>query len=382
MKKVIYFIVLLLFIAPATIQAKSPLTVSITETTPVYKEAQKVAVFNKGTSHTILKESDRYYHTVIGNEEVKFSKKRAKVKKDTPGSLKGAHPVKATTIKRVSILHSPSKQGKEIGQLQPNTTIDLQRAKGDYYPINFGGKTGYIHKNDVHVDAGIPVLMYHDLTKVKTDDNVSVLEISKFEEQMRYLKKNGWTTITTEQLELWLRRQLELPKKSVLITFDDGYESITEFAYPILKQNGFQATSFLITSRIGRPGMVSAESIQATADVFEYQSHTHRFHMFNSLTNLSFLQSESYFAIMMDLKEANDTIEDILGSPYKVTAHAYPYGKYSIDAINALQDVGISIAFTIDEGNVHRGDPIMSLQRQRVHSSMSLTDFANKLNGK
>src|SRR5690606_15026423 len=118
-------------------------------------------------------------------------------------------------------------------------TIKLQRAQGNYYPINFGGKTAYIDKKDIVVDAGIPVLMYHDLTKVKQSDNVSVLEVKNFEEQMAYLKKNNWTAITPRQLELWVQGKLKLPEKSVLITFDDGYESTIELGYPILKRHGF-----------------------------------------------------------------------------------------------------------------------------------------------
>ena len=366
---------------PIMPEAASVQTVNITETTPVFKDSQKVAVFLKGTSTSIAKESDRYYHTVIGGEEVKFSKSRAKVAKDSFGSLKGAYPVRAQTKKHVPILNAPKKNAKSIGQLQPNLTIQLQRARGDYYPINFGGKTAYIDKKDIVVDPGIPVLMYHDLVRVKMSDNVSVLELKNFEEQMNYLKKNNWTTITPRQLELWMKGKIELPKKSVLITFDDGYDSTVELGYPILKRHGFKATSFLITSRIDKPGMVSAESIRLTSDVYSYESHTHAFHIFNSMTGLSYLQSESRYSIGADLNEANESIEEILDNGYRVTAHAYPYGKRSPQAIQALKDAGITIAFTIEEGNVHRGDSIYELNRQRVHSSMSLKDFADKLNG-
>ncbi len=361
-------------------EAGSVPTVNITETTPVYNQSKKVAVFMKGTSTSIVKETDRYYHTVIGGDEVMFSKKRAMAVKDSYGTLKGAYPVRAITKKHVPILNAPNKKAKAIGQLQPNLTIHLQRAQGNYYPVNFGGKTGYIDKKEIVIDSGIPVLMYHDLTRVKLSDNVSVLEVKNFEEQMAYLKKNNWTTITPRQLELWVQGKLNLPAKSVLITFDDGYESTIELGYPILKRYGFKATSFLITSRIGKPGMVSEYDLQSTTDVYSYENHTHSYHMFNSRTGLSYLQSESRNVIRADIREANETIEQILGG-HRVKAHAYPYGKNSLQAIQALKDAGITIAFTIEEGNVHRGDPIYALNRQRVHSHMSLKDFADKLKG-
>lgn len=374
-------LVLLFSPLPMSTEAASLPTVKITQVTPVFFKSDKVAVFSKGTTASITKESGKFYHTVIAGEDVKFSKQRAKTIKNSFGSFKGAYPVKATTKGHVKIYNAPNAKGKEIGHIQPNLTIHLQREQRGFYPINFGGKTAYINKKDIAIDPGIPVLMYHDLVKTKVGDNVSVLEVDKFAEQMAYLKKNGWTTITPRQMELWVNGKIKLPKKTVLITFDDGYDSTIDLAYPILKKHGFQATSFLITSRIDRPGMVSAENIAETADVFSYQNHTHAYHMFNSMTGLSYLQSESRFSIAADLEEANEQIEQIIDGGHKVTALAYPYGKYGPQTLLALQDTNISIAFTINEGNVHQGDNLLDLNRQRVHSDMTLKDFANKLNG-
>lgn len=384
MKRLFICTVLLLLVfspIPTNSEAATVPTVKIIEATPVFFNADKVAVFSKGTTASITKESGKFYHTIIAGEDVKFSKQRAKTVKNSFGTFKGAYPVKAETKKHVKIYNAPNAKGKEIGHIQPNLTINMQREQRGYYPINFGGKTAYIHKNDITVDPGIPVLMYHDLVKKKVGDNVSVLEADKFADQMAYLKKNGWTTITPRQMELWVEGKVKLPKKSVMITFDDGYDSTIDLAYPILKKHGFKATSFLITSRIDRPGMVSADDISDTADVFSYQNHTNAYHMFNSMTGLSYLQSESRFSIASDLEEANDQIEKIIGGSHKVTALAYPYGKYGPQALLALQDTDISIAFTINEGNVHQGDNLLDLNRQRVHSEMTLKDFANKLNG-
>lgn len=374
------FIFVLTF--PTSTEASVVKSVKITETTPVFNDTQKVAIFQKGTSHTVIKESDRFYHTFIGNEEVKFSKQRAIVTKSDPGNWRGAHPVRATTSTQVQILERPSVKAKVVGSIQPKMTIYVQRLKGVYYPILIGGQTGYIHKDHLKIESGIPVLMYHDIVTAKSDQNVSTLEVQKFREQMNYLKKNGWTTITPHQLEAWVTKKKALPKKSVLITFDDGYASTINLAYPILKQHGFQATSFLITSRINRPGTVSDQDIIRTRDVYSYQNHTHVFHMFNTLTNLSLLQYESEYAILEDLQQANEIIEEILGPDHTVTVHAYPYGKRSPQAIRALTSAGITSAYTIDEGNVFQGDSIFELKRQRVHSNLTLKDFANRLEGK
>lgn len=382
MKKrfVLTFLLVVAFALPLITEASTVKSVKITASTPVFDEKQKVAVLQKGTLQTSIKESDRFYHTVIGNEEVKFSKTKAIVVNDDPNNWKGAHPVRVKTAKAVQILERPASKSKAIGQIQPNRAIQVQRLKGNYYPILMGGTTGYIHKNQVKVETGIPVLMYHDIVRTKNDDNLSSLELHKFKEQMDYLKKNNWTTITPQELELWIHKKITLPKKSVLITFDDGYQSTIELAYPILKSHRFKATSFLITSRINRIGMVTESDLAATQDVYSYQNHTHTFHMFNTRSNLSFLQSESETLIYEDIQQANEIIETLLSIP--VTVHAYPYGKRSPQAINALKSAGITSAYTIDEGNVLQGDSLFELNRQRVHSGMTLKDFANRLEGK
>lgn len=382
LKKSILFLLLFIAAFPSLTEATTTKSIKITEAAPVFDQHQKVAVFNKGTSHTVMNESERFYHTVIGNEEVMFSKKKAVIVKDIPANWKGAHPVRATTSKQVQILDHASAKGKSIGQIQPKMTINVQRIKGNYYPILVGGKTGYIHKNQLSIVPGLPVLMYHDIVRSKTDQNASTLEVQKFKEQMDYLKVNGWTTITPQQLELWVAKKTILPKKSVLITFDDGYKSTIELAYPILQQHGFKATSFLITSRINRTGTVSENDIIQTQDVYSYQNHTHLFHMFNSFTNLSLLEYKSELSILEDILEANHSIEQVLGDHYQVTSHAYPYGKRSLAAIRALKSTGITSAFTIDEGNVSQGDSLFELKRQRVHSGMTLKVFGEKLQGR
>ncbi|HJF33861.1 MAG TPA: polysaccharide deacetylase family protein [Sporosarcina psychrophila] len=385
MKKFTLFLLLFIAVFPSFTEAtevSNVKSIKITETTPVFDEYKKVAVFLKGTSHTVINESDRFYYTVIGNDKVKFSKKKAVTVKGIPNNWMGAHPVRATTSKPVQILDRPTVKANSLGQIQPNMTINVQRLKGNYYPILIGGKTGYIQKNQLVIESGIPVLMYHDLVRSKIDQNASILEVQKFKEQMDYLKKNGWTTITPQQLELWVTKKSALPKKSVLITFDDGYKSTIDLAYPILKKHGFKATSFLITSRIDRPNVVTEMDIIQTQDVYSYQNHTHLFHMFNSFTNLSLFQYESELAIYEDIQQANDSIEQILGEDYRVMAHAYPYGKRSLAAIHALKSSGITSAYTIDEGNVFQGDSLYELKRQRVHSNMNIKDFADKLQGR
>ncbi|MEV9640669.1 polysaccharide deacetylase family protein [Mammaliicoccus sciuri] len=383
MKKLLLVAVLLcsLFISTPTTEAATTSVIKIAATTPVFKDTEKIAVFSKGTIHTITKSDQRFHYTKIGDLEVKFSKQKAKMIHQDADQLKSANPVRLLTKKHVKIYSNRNIKSTELGHIQPKQVIYTQRLRGDYYPIVFGGKTGYIYRKDVKVQKGIPVLMYHDLVKKKEGTNVSILEVGKFKSQMAYLKKNNWHTISTDDLTLWLQKKIKLPEKSVLITFDDGYSSTADLAYPILKSHRFKATAFLIASRIERPGYLTEEQIRSTQDMISYQNHTYDLHGFNSMTGLALLEYTPRSAIYTDLTMANQKIGSILPEQPPVSALAYPYGLRNTEAIRASKVAGMKSAYTITEGNVFQGDSPFHLKRQRVHSGMSISDFERRLLG-
>ncbi|MBQ3971791.1 MAG: polysaccharide deacetylase family protein, partial [Selenomonadaceae bacterium] len=94
----------------------------------------------------------------------------------------------------------------------------------------------------------VMVLNYH-----KVDDLDISLSVrpKDFDDQMRYLKENGYHTITPDEFYESLAGNFELPENPVLITFDDGYEDNYRNAYPILRKYDFKATIFVISSFLG-----------------------------------------------------------------------------------------------------------------------------------
>ena len=88
----------------------------------------------------------------------------------------------------------------------------------------------------------IPILLYHSIN----DDNSSMsLKINIFENQMKYLRKNGYKTVTFDEIN-------KSAKKQIIITFDDGYKDVINNALPILKKNNFKAICFFVTNFIGK----------------------------------------------------------------------------------------------------------------------------------
>lgn len=95
----------------------------------------------------------------------------------------------------------------------------------------------------------IPILMYHgvsdDLAKVPYGFLLQATD--QFEACMRYLARNGYTTITLQHLYDYLRDRKPVPPKSIVLTFDDGYLDNWVFVYPILKKYGLKGTIFVVT---------------------------------------------------------------------------------------------------------------------------------------
>lgn len=93
--------------------------------------------------------------------------------------------------------------------------------------------------------AQVPVLMYHHLSE-------SGLTPERFEQQMSALYGAGYHTVSFQELKAYVEQGASLPEKPVVITFDDGYASNYEYAYPVLQKYGFKATIFAIGVSIGK----------------------------------------------------------------------------------------------------------------------------------
>jgi len=92
----------------------------------------------------------------------------------------------------------------------------------------------------------IPILYYHSV-----DDRDLSIPIDIFREQMRYLHRKGFKTISLDELIEFIKFGVKLSSKPIVITFDDCFESVYLNAYPILKKFGFTATFFITTGYVG-----------------------------------------------------------------------------------------------------------------------------------
>ncbi|MBZ9623498.1 polysaccharide deacetylase family protein [Clostridium sp. FP2] len=218
-------------------------------------------------------------------------------------------------------------------------------------------------------NSKIPILMYHSISYEKGNS----LRVSKenFRMQMKYLKDNNYTTLTIDELYSYMKIGKIVPKKPIIITFDDGYKDNYTNAYPILKELGLKATVFVIAGAIDteKDFLTSNEIKSMDSNNMRIESHT---------TAHEHLTKISYSANIKTMKSSKDKLEKILGR--KINYIAYPFGEYSADTIKAAKESGYKLAFSTDSGFIDKNTNIYSLARIFVNANFSFDKFKLRLN--
>lgn len=192
------------------------------------------------------------------------------------------------------------------------------------------------------MNYNLPILAYH---KVEFRKELGVTSISpeRFEKQVNFLKQAGYTSILPQSLF-----EQTYAVKPILITFDDGYEGVYEYVYPLLKGCGFTATVFLTTGYVGNynrwdasPGPrfmhLNWKQIRKMSDDgICFGSHG---------VNHVFLTRQNNEAIRYELDTSKKMLEDGTGKP--VQFFSYPYGDYNKKIIEFVREAGYDAAFSL-----------------------------------
>ncbi len=208
------------------------------------------------------------------------------------------------------------------------------------------------------------VLMYHHLTKKPEKVGPYTISVDDFETDLQYLKEEGYETITPSQLLDHIDHQTPLPKRPVMITFDDGYESVYAYAYPLLKQYQMNACCTIVgeyTDLYTKSNDHNLDYSYMTwqevkelqeSGVIEIGNHTDHLHVINETRQGCCINpSESIETYHNFLKEDVGHLQDQIQSQTGVrpVAFAYPFGKYCKESYDTLSSLGIRVTFSCDE---------------------------------
>ncbi|MDO4501859.1 MAG: polysaccharide deacetylase family protein [Coriobacteriia bacterium] len=218
--------------------------------------------------------------------------------------------------------------------------------------------------------SGISVLMYH---YVYTEDdrpadtsNTNYLLDTKLAAQLKWLKENDYYYPSYQELRGFVDGTHSLPKKSVVLTFDDGQSGFLKHGIPVLEKYQVPATSFIICNR----SKSAQHIIEYASEYVSFQSHSYSCHE-DGATSIG-RGGHIYDLTEEQLTEDQRKAAKMLGQG---EAFAYPYGDVSDVAPAALSKAGVQCAFTINYGQVHPGDDPMRLNRVRMFGESSLDGF-------
>ena len=170
---------------------------------------------------------------------------------------------------------------KKLYSLNKSMTFSVYKIDKEKYYVQYDNNLMYILKNDIKEEKEvinneeyakeIPVIAYHffyDPDKGEECNQVICHSKAQLTSHINYIKNNNFFTPTMQEFELYMEGNIRLPKKSVLITIDDGYMS--KLAIQLLNENKVNATLFLITAAYD-PQWYKSEYV-------ELHSHTHNMH--------------------------------------------------------------------------------------------------------
>ena len=222
----------------------------------------------------------------------------------------------------------------------------------------------------------VPILVYHNLGA--QSKGRLVLGADAFTEQMSYLKREGYRVVTLAEFVEWVSLKRQLPRKSVVLTFDDGYHAFREYAYPVLKKLGFPATLFVYTDYVGagRNALSWDELKSLAAEGFDVQAHSKTHSDLRRIAG----ETDAQYARRMqaELAEPPRLFQRQLGRGVQFLA--YPYGRVDDDVLLRVREQGYVAAFTVRrESNASFVRPL-EINRSQIYSEMTLEQFARNLN--
>ena len=222
----------------------------------------------------------------------------------------------------------------------------------------------------------VPVLAYHHLSRIRF--NKMTVQVTDFYLQMAYLKANRYEVITLSQLVDFLEQKAPVPKKAVVITFDDGWRSTYELALPILKKFGYPATLFLYTDLVGSTRQaLTWRQVRAVekSGVIDVQCHS------KSHRNLKVRRREKPRAYMKRLKlellASKRLLQQKIGKRCRYLA--YPYGETNHLVAAVAQKNGYRAGFTVDRGANPFFVTNFRILRSMVYGNFTLEKFAANL---
>lgn len=226
---------------------------------------------------------------------------------------------------------------------------------------------------ELEVPKRIPVLMYHcvnDNTHFKNQiERNLTIPVQTFQRQLNLLESKGYHVVSMDDAYEAMANGKQLPKKPVVLTFDDGAADAYTCVFPILKERKISGTFFVKTASVDKgDGLNWAKAEEMSEAGMQIESHT---------INHCDLATQSLDQLVAQLMGSKASIEKHLNRP--VHFIAYPSGSYNQSVMDLTQQSGYLAGFTTNPGVWRPGNNLFSVKRVRVSRGESLRQFTYEL---
>lgn len=209
----------------------------------------------------------------------------------------------------------------------------------------------------------IPVFVYHDIVQDESQIQYDYMQttVDTFEKQITGLMKLGYKPISYQDLEDYKNGKKAIPKWSFLITFDDGYTGVYNYAYEIAKKYNIPMTSFINNNTIGTESVFytweNAKEMNESGLIYIY-SH--------GLTHAQY-NKETPEKLVDDTEKSYSEIKQKLNDDDILKVFTYPYGLYTDEERAALWENGyiqnltdnrVNLSEKLDLSGLHRSYPL------------------------
>jgi len=269
-----------------------------------------------------------------------------------------ARQIKHIEISQASLRHSI------IGEDDNENLADIVKLQKETKSSN----EAISQETEISKTESVPILYYHSIATEK--GNPVRMPADQFDEQMSYLKSNGFTCISLEQLYDSGYLRSKFPSKPIVITLDDGYDDNYTTAYPILKKYGFTASVFMISSYINGDKFMSLAQLKELSNSgWEIEDHT--------VNHVSLTTVDSN-TVINEITKSKEDLEKEIGKP--VDFIAYPDGTYNDNIMNLTRNAGYKIAVTTERGYANDSTDPMRIHRVYCYANMGITEFSKRVN--
>ena len=216
--------------------------------------------------------------------------------------------------------------------------------------------------------TSIAVLNYHflfDSSKGETCYPSICLEEKEFRKQLQYLHDNGFKTITMEEFRAWMYGEIELPKKTVLLTFDDGYVGNL---IPIMEEFDMQATIFSVTAWHDKEKFMS--------DNISIESHGHDIHhegFCKGVNRGAKALCISREELLQDLRTSIERLDSNI-------AFCYPFWVVNNYLKEVVTEAGFQLGFGVGYNKATRKSDKYNIPRYVIYNRTSFNEFIGMVN--